>query len=105
MVWWDPKPLGFDSDVVGEAGHKEGLEIRTGGRLVLHYQMNDETVDHFLKLVSQLKEQHAAKAVPLSELEQKRTAAFAKGQPFDGPTTLAQAKAAGGYGANGPRGQ
>lgn len=103
MVWFDPKPLGFTTDEFTETGAKVG--ITCGNRLVLHYLMNDETIDATLNLVRQLKKQSQDKTVPLSELERERTRAFARGEFFDGPTTTIQAVAAGGYGANGPRGR
>lgn len=102
MVWFDPTPLGFDTATFSKAGAAAGIVC--ANRLVLHYLMNDESVDALLDVVRQLKKQHSAKSLPLSELENARTRAFAKGEYFDGPTTTAQAVAGGGYGAYGPKG-
>lgn len=103
MIWFDSTPLGFNTnDISDSAAAHVGMTVYSG-RLVMHWQMNDETVDTFLQLIRRLKEKHKANAVPLSQLERERTEAYSKGLPFDGPVTAAEAIEGGGYGANGPR--
>jgi threonine aldolase len=66
MVFLDVSPLGFTiADLCeGAAALKPYPITLTSSRLVLHHQIVDQTVDDFVDLIKQLKEQHKDKAIP-----------------------------------------
>ncbi|KAM0755606.1 hypothetical protein T439DRAFT_375935 [Meredithblackwellia eburnea MCA 4105] len=78
MVWISTSHLGFSLQELNQRAKSRGITLGAP-RIVVHFQVVEESVRDLLETVRQLKEEFKDKAVDLPEFDVEQSARFAKG--------------------------